>query len=207
MVSSYTQLLGRRYSDRFDGDAREFMAYIIDGSARMKQLIEDLLAYSRVGTRGRQFKEVSADAAFKRALGNLRGAHERTNAAISCDPLPVVLGDETQLVQLFQNLVGNALKFHGDEPPRVHVCARQEGDDWLFAVSDNGIGIDPQYAERIFLMFQRLHNREEYPGTGIGLAICKKIVDRHGGRIWVEGRPGNGSTFFFTLPIPGTANA
>jgi len=201
MVSSYTQLLGRRYASHLDADAREFMGYIVEGSARMKQLIEDLLAYSRVGTRVREFRDVSSEAALAKALANLRGAQERTNAAVTHDPLPAVRGDEGQLTQLFQNLVGNALKFRGPDDPRIHVSARAEEGAWLFSVADNGIGLDPQYAERIFLMFQRLHNREEYPGTGIGLAICKKIVDRHGGRIWVEGRPGTGCIFFFTLPM------
>jgi light-regulated signal transduction histidine kinase (bacteriophytochrome) len=173
----------------------------------MKQLIEDLLAYSRVGTRVRDFRDVSSDAAFAKALANLRGAQERANAIVTHDPLPAVRGDEGQLIQLFQNLVGNAIKFHGPEEPRIHVSARAQSGEWLFSVADNGIGLDPQYAERIFLMFQRLHNREEYPGTGIGLAICKKIVDRHGGRIWVEGRPGDGCTFFFTLPMKEEPNA
>ena len=207
MVSSYTQLLGRRYASHLDADAREFMGYIVEGSARMKQLIEDLLAYSRVGTRGREFRDVSSEAALAKALANLRGAQERTNAVVTHDPLPSVRGDEGQLTQLFQNLVGNALKFRGGEDPRIHVSARAEEGVWLYSVADNGIGLDPQYAERIFLMFQRLHNREEYPGTGIGLAICKKIVDRHGGRIWVDGRPGNGCTFFFTLPMKEESDA
>jgi len=201
MVSSYTQLLERRYKEKFDDSGREFMAYVVDGAARMKQLIEDLLAYSRVGTRGREFREASSEAALAKALANLRGAQERSGATITHDALPAVFGDEAQLAQLFQNLVGNALKFRGAEEPRVHVSARPTDGAWLFSIADNGIGLDPQYAERIFLMFQRLHNRSEYPGTGIGLAICKKIVDRHGGRIWVEGLPGKGCTFFFTLPM------
>jgi light-regulated signal transduction histidine kinase (bacteriophytochrome) len=201
MVSSYTQLLGRRYAERFDGDAKEFMGYVVDGAARMKELIEDLLAYSRVGTRGREFREVSSEAALGKALAILRPAQERCGAIVTHDRLPGVHGDEGQLTQLFQNLVGNAMKFHGEETPRIHVAAREDGGMWLFSVKDNGIGLDPEYAERIFLMFQRLHNRDEYPGTGIGLAICKKIVERHGGHIRVEGRPGQGCTFFFTLPM------
>jgi PAS domain S-box-containing protein len=207
MVSSYTQLLGRRYADHLDADAREFMGYIVEGAARMKQLIEDLLAYSRVGTRGGDFREVSSEAAFSKALSNLRGAREQSGATITHDALPAVHGDEGQLAQLFQNLVGNALKFRAARPLRIHVSVREAGDEWLFSVADNGIGLDPQYAERIFLMFQRLHNRDEYPGTGIGLAICKKIVDRHGGRIWVDGRPAEGCTFFFTLPGKGASHA
>ena len=201
MVSSYTQLLERRYKDKFDADAREFMGFIVEGAGRMKQLIEDLLAYSRVGTKAREFRDISTEAALAKALANLRGAQQRSNATITNDPLPDVFGDEGQLAQLFQNLVGNAIKFRGAEDPRIHVTVRRGDGGWIFSVTDNGIGLDPEYSERIFLMFQRLHNRAEYPGTGIGLAICKKIVDRHGGRIWVDGQPGRGCTFFFTLPM------
>ena len=200
MISSYTQLLGRRYGDRLEGDAREFMDYIVDGAARMKQLIEDLLAYSRVGTRGRQLQDTDSGAALAKALTNLHGAQETSGAAVTHDPMPEVLADPAQLVQLFQNLLGNAMKFRGDSPPRIHVAAETRDEVSVFAVSDNGIGIDPQYSDRIFMMFQRLHNKTEYPGTGIGLAICKKIVERHGGRIWVESQPGRGATFGFTLP-------
>jgi len=206
MVSSYTQLLGRRYGDRLDGDAREFMAFIVDGAARMKQLIEDLLAYSRVGTRGKDFRPMAADAALRRALFNLKSAVEEAGASVTYENLPQVVADELQLTQLFQNLIGNALKFRSASVPRIHVNAVQEGDEWHFSVADNGIGIDPQYAERIFMVFQRLHSKTEYPGTGIGLAICKKVVERHGGRIWVTSgdggspTPGQGCTFHFTLP-------
>ncbi|MBI2319584.1 MAG: PAS domain S-box protein, partial [Betaproteobacteria bacterium] len=200
MVSSYTQLLARRYGERLDGDAREFMDFIVDGAARMKRLIEDLLIYSRVGTRGKEFRPVAGEHVLARARNNLKAAIEASGATITHDPLPVIEADDSQLVQLLQNLIGNALKFHGAEPPRVHVGAAERGDDWVISVRDNGIGIEPQYFERIFLMFQRLHDRGEYPGTGIGLAICKKVVDRHGGRIWVESVPGEGSAFRFTLP-------
>ncbi len=200
MVSSYTQLLLRRYGERFDGDAKEFMDYIVDGAARMKQLIEDLLAYSRVGTRGREFRPVACEEALDKALINLRAAIEAGGATVTRDPLPVLKADDSQLAQLFQNLIGNALKFHGAEAPRVHVGAAEHETEWEFLVRDNGIGIEPEYFERIFLVFQRLHNKNEYPGTGIGLAICKKVVDRHGGRIWVESKPGEGSTMHFTLP-------
>ena len=200
MVSSYTQLLLRRYGDRFDGDAKEFMDYIVDGAARMKQLIEDLLAYSRVGTRGREFCSVACDEALGTALTNLRAAIEAAGATVTSDPLPVLEADESQLAQLFQNLVGNALKFHGAAAPQVHVGASDHETEWDFTVRDNGIGIEPEYFERIFLVFQRLHSKNEYPGTGIGLAICKKVVDRHGGRIWVESKPGEGSIMHFTLP-------
>ena len=200
MVSSYTQLLLRRYGERFDGDAKEFMDYIVDGAARMKQLIEDLLAYSRVGTRGREFGPVACEEALGKALVNLRGAIESCGATVTRDPLPLLEADDSQLAQLFQNLIGNALKFHGAEAPRVHIGAVERETEWEFFVRDNGIGIEPEYFERIFLVFQRLHNKDEYPGTGIGLAICKKVVDRHGGRIWVESKPGEGSTMHFTLP-------
>ncbi len=200
MVASYAQLLGRRYEAKLDGDAREFMAYIVDGAARMKQLIEDLLAYSRVGTKGAEFKRVNAEDALKRALFNLRVAIEEAGAVVTNDPLPTLSGDEVQLGQLLQNLMSNALKFRSDSVPRIHIGVTESAKEYAFEVRDNGIGIEPQYYERIFMVFQRLHNKGEYPGTGIGLAICKKVVERHGGRIWVESRPGAGSSFYFTLP-------
>jgi PAS domain S-box-containing protein len=203
MISSYTQLLLRRYGSRLDAEAKEFMDFVVDGATRMKQLIEDILVYSRVGTRGREFQPVSCEDALKKALVNLRAAIEASGAAVTHDPLPTVEADEAQLVQLLQNLIGNALKFKGVQAPRVHVGVAEQAGAWEFAVSDNGIGIDPQYFERIFLVFQRLHGKDEYAGTGIGLAICKKVVDRHGGRMRVESRPGDGSTFFFTLPKKG----
>jgi PAS domain S-box-containing protein len=204
MIASYTQLLGKRYGERLEGDAAEFMGYIVDGAARMKQLIEDLLAYSRVGTRGREFRPMSLEAAFRRALANLRSAIDESGAAVTSDLLPEVEGDESQILQLLQNLIGNALKFRGAQAPRIHVSCSSTEKEWEVSVKDNGIGIDPQYFERIFMVFQRLHDKGQYPGTGIGLAICKKVVDRHGGRIWVtsgtQPRPGGGSTFHFTLP-------
>ena len=200
MVSSYTQLLGRRYGERLDGDAKEFMAYIVDGAARMKQLIEDLLAYSRVGTRGREFKRVKLGAALERASINLRAALEESGAEVTHDTLPEVEGDELQLVQLLQNLISNAIKFRATSSPKVHISSTEKEDEYEIAVRDNGIGIEPQYFERIFMVFQRLHDKGQYPGTGIGLAICKKVVDRHGGRMWVESAPGQGSRFLFTLP-------
>jgi light-regulated signal transduction histidine kinase (bacteriophytochrome) len=200
MIGSYTQLLERRYGDKLDADAREFMGFVVDGATRMKQLIEDLLAYSRVGTRGKELRPVQARAALDRALVNLRASIESADAQVTHDALPEVSADDTQLTQLFQNLIGNAIKFKKkDEPIRVHVGVQDAGAEWLFSVSDNGIGIEPQYYERIFMVFQRLHTREEYAGTGIGLAICKKVVDRHRGRIWVESALGKGSTFHFTL--------
>jgi PAS domain S-box-containing protein len=201
MIGSYTQLLERRYGEKLDSDAREFMDFIVDGATRMKQLIEDLLAYSRVGTRGKELRPVHAQGALDRALINLRAAIESSDAQITHDALPEVKADDTQLTQLLQNLIGNAIKFRKkDESIRIHVGVQDAGEEWRFSVSDNGIGIEPQYFERIFMVFQRLHTRDEYPGTGIGLAICKKVVDRHRGRIWVESVYGKGSTFVFTLP-------
>ncbi|HEX2567045.1 MAG TPA: PAS domain S-box protein [Burkholderiales bacterium] len=200
MVSSYTQLVLRRYGERLDGDAKEFMAYVVDGAARMKQLIEDLLAYSRVGTRGKEFKPVPVETAVRRAINNLRAALEETGASITYDAMPTVEADDVQLAQVFQNLMGNALKFRSASVPRIHVAVKEQADEWEFAVQDNGIGIEPQYFDRIFMVFQQLHTKGEFPGTGIGLAICKKVVERHGGRIWVSSKPGEGSTFHFTLP-------
>jgi PAS domain S-box-containing protein len=200
MIASYTQLILRRYGDRFDGDAREFMDFIVDGATRMKQLIEDLLAYSRVGTHGKAFRPTDSGAAVQKALANLRAAIESSNGTVTCDPLPTINADEFQLVQLFQNLIGNALKFKGAETPRVHISVNEHADTWTFGVKDNGIGIDGEYFDRIFMVFQRLHSRTDYPGTGIGLAICKKVVDRHGGRLWIESGVGSGSTFWFTVP-------
>ena len=201
MIGSYTQLLERRYRDKLDQDAREFMQFIVDGATRMKQLIEDLLAYSRVGTRGKELQPAQAQVALDKALINLRAAIEASGAQITHAVLPEVNADDTQLTQLLQNLIGNAIKFRRpEEAPRIHVGAEAAASEWRFSVADNGIGIEPQYFERIFLVFQRLHTRDEYPGTGIGLAICKKVIERHGGRIWIESAPGRGSKFCFTLP-------
>src|SRR6204780_2073179 len=200
MVASYTQLLARRYKGRLDSDADEFITFAVDGANRMQGLIQDLLAYSRVGTKGKELRETSSEEALQRAILNLRGAIADSGAMVTHDPLPPVLADETQLVQLFQNLIGNAIKYQNPGVPRIHISAiKNGGGKWTFSVRDNGLGIEPQYFERIFVMFQRLHKREEFAGTGIGLAICKKIVERHGGRISVESQLGHGSTFNFPL--------
>ena len=200
MVASYTQLLSRRYTGKLDADADEFIAFAVDGAGRMQRLIKDLLAYSRVGTKGKELRNTSSEDALHRALMNLRGAIQDSGALVTHDRLPVVLADEMQLAQLFQNLIGNAIKYQSAGTPKVHVGAARSGaHKWLFSVRDNGLGIDPQYFERIFGMFQRLHKREEFAGTGIGLAICKKIVERHGGNISVESQSGHGSTFRFAL--------
>ena len=199
MVASYTQLLGEHYRDQLDDEAASFINYAIDGATRMQTLINDLLAYSRVGTRAKEFEPADCNAVLSQAITNLSIAIGEANATVTNDELPTVAGDPSQLVQLFQNLVGNAIKFHSEEAPLVHVSAREEGGEWLFSVRDNGIGIEPRFADRIFMMFRRLHKRNQYPGTGIGLAVCKKIVDRHGGRIWVESEPAKGSVFCFTI--------
>jgi light-regulated signal transduction histidine kinase (bacteriophytochrome) len=203
IVASYTQLLARRYKGKLDADADEFIRYAVDGANRMQWLINDLLAYSRVTSQDQVLEEVDCDSVLEEVLSDLRVAIEESRAVVTHDPLPRVMADRGQLGQLFQNLIGNAIKFHGKEPPQVHVTAERKPDEWAFSVRDNGVGLDPQYAERIFVIFQRLHDREEYPGTGIGLAICKKVVERHGGRIWVVSQIGQGATFHFTLPIVG----
>ena len=167
----------------------------------MQALINDLLAYSRVGIRKASLAPINGEQVLKAALGNLKVAIEETRATVTHEPLPVVQADSVQLTQVFQNLIGNAIKFHGAEAPRIEVAANQRDGEWVFSVRDNGIGIDPKHSDRIFEIFQRLHTRQEYGGTGMGLAICKRIVERHGGRIWVESIPGNGSSFFFTMPV------
>jgi light-regulated signal transduction histidine kinase (bacteriophytochrome) len=200
MVASYMQLLSRRYKGKLDSDADEFIAFAVDGANRMQRLIQDLLAYSRVETKGNDLLNTSSEGALQQALMHLHGAIEESGALVTHDPLPVVLADEGQLTQLFQNLIGNAIKYQGPGVPRVHISAVGGGGrKWIFSVKDNGLGIDPQYFQRIFGMFQRLHKREEFAGTGIGLAICKKIVERHGGSISVQSRLGQGSTFQFGL--------
>ena len=204
MVASYTQLLAQRYHDQLDQDGRDFIDYAVDGATRMKELILDLLAYSRVTARGLPAAVVDTSDSLALALRNLAAAVGETNAEITSGDLPEVLADGSQIVQLFQNLVGNAIKFRTlGVPPRVRIEARQAPDhprQWLFRVADNGIGIDPKFFDRVFVIFQRLHTRHEYPGTGIGLALCQRIVERHGGRIRIESEPGKGTTFLFTLP-------
>jgi PAS domain S-box-containing protein len=200
MVASYTQLLSKRYKGKLDADADDFIAFAVDGASRMQRLIQDLLVYSRAGSKEMDLLGISSEDALQQALVNLRGTIEQSNAVVTRDPLPAVLADEMQLIQLFQNLVANAIKYQKPGIPLVHVSAvKNDEKKWLFAVRDNGLGIDPEYFERIFGLFQRLHKREEFAGTGIGLAICKKIVERHGGRISVESQLGHGSTFRFTL--------
>jgi len=202
MVTSYVQLLARRYKGKLDSDADEFISFAVDGAIRMRKLIIDLLTYARVGMRGNELEPTDCEMVLKQSLNNLKLAMKQDRAVVTHGPLPTVLADRPQLGQLFQNLIGNAIKFRGDESPRVHISASRNGNGWTFSVRDNGVGIAPEYSERIFIIFQRLHNRQEYTGTGMGLAICKKIVEQHGGRIWVESEVGKGATFYFTLPAP-----
>jgi len=200
MVASYVQLLARRYEGKLDSDADEFIGFAVDGAVRMWKLINDLLAYSRVGMRGGGLEPTDSEAVLVQTVNDLKVVITENGALVTHDPLPMVMADRPQLGQLFQNLIGNAIKFRRDEPPRVHISASRTGNGWTFSVRDNGIGIAPEYSERIFIIFQRLHSREEYAGTGIGLAVCKKIVERHGGRIWVKSEVGKGATFYFILP-------
>jgi PAS domain S-box-containing protein len=204
VVASYTQLLAKRYKGQLDAEADEFIGYAVDGCTRMQGLIQDLLTYSRAGTKGKALREISGEKILKEVLTNLGTTIVESGATVTHDSLPTITTDDTQLVQVFQNLVGNAIKYRSAATPHVHVsAAKNGGNEWIFSVRDNGLGIDPKYFERIFILFQRLHGRQDYEGTGIGLAICKKIVERLGGRIWVESQLENGSTFYFALPETG----
>ncbi len=203
MVAGYMQLLEDKYHGRLDADADEFIHFAVDGVIRMQALIDDLLAYSRVGSHMKPLQRTDCGAVVATALRSLGMALDESGAQMQCEELPVVMGDPAQLAQVFQNLIANAIKFRGDDPPHIYIGAEREGAFWRFTVQDNGIGIEAEYFDRIFVMFQRLHGRRTYPGTGIGLAICKKIVERHGGQIWVESAPQQGATFFFTLPGEG----
>ena len=202
MVASYTQLLGKRYRGKLDQDADEFIGYAVDGATRMQRLIRDLLEYSRVGAERQSFEETDCELVFQQAMQNLSASVLERHAEVTHDPLPIVQANPTHLTQIFQNLIGNALKFQGDAPPKIHVGAKALPDGWEFSVRDNGVGMPGDQLDRIFAIFQRLHGQSEYPGTGIGLAICKRIVGKYGGQIWVESEPGQGSTFYFTLTTP-----
>lgn len=199
-VGGYVKLLQRRFPEMIEGKAAEFIAGAAEGASRMERLIADLLAFSRVGTRGGEIAPTDLNLLLEDALRNLEASLAAANASVSSVPLPVLPVDATQMVQLLQNLIGNALKFRGEDTPTIRIGAQRETESWVFSIQDNGIGIEPQYFERIFQIFQRLHTRKHYPGTGIGLAICKKIVERHGGTIWVQSEPGKGSTFYFSIP-------
>jgi len=200
MVSSYVQLLEERYQDQLDEKAQKFIHYAVDGAVRMQRLIQDLLDFSRVSTKGRPFEEVDCNSLLAQALDNLQSTILATGAVITSDRLPVVIGDGVQIVQVFQNLIANSIKFCINIPPTIHVGTGETDVHWLISIRDNGIGIDQKYAEKIFIIFQRLHTREEYHGTGIGLAVCKRIIERHGGAIWFESVVGQGTTFYCTFP-------
>lgn len=200
MVSSFTQLLASEYKDKLDNNAQEYINFAVDGAKRMQNLISDLLEYSRVGRTGKSFERVDCNMALKAAITNLTNVIKESNAEVTYDPLPTVSGETFRLIQLFQNLIGNAIKYRSDISPKVHISAKQKDNEWTFSVRDNGIGIDAKHEEKIFVIFQRLHSREKYSGTGIGLALCKKIVEQHKGKIRVESKIGEGSTFYFTIP-------
>ncbi|MEO0968949.1 MAG: ATP-binding protein, partial [Cyanobacteria bacterium J06639_18] len=202
-VANYVQLLEMRYKQSLDEDADEFINYVVEGVSLMQTLIDDVLAYSKVDMQVGNFQRTEVGKALERALNNLRGRISQSEAVINCPDLPIILADGTQLMQLFQNLISNAIKFRSEKPVEIDINASRLEDEWLFSVKDNGIGIDPQFSDRIFIIFQRLHARDEYPGTGMGLAICKKIVECHRGRIWVESQLGEGATFYFTIPVGG----
>ena len=199
-IRSFAQLLEKRYKDKLDDKANEFIDYIVSGVQKMELLIKDLLEYSQVEAKRQNFRSIKCSVALEEAIYNLRTAIKESNVELTYDLLPTVTADASQLSRLFQNLIGNACKFRGNEPLKIHISAQQKGNEWVFSIKDNGIGIEPKFFERIFAIFQRLHTRDEYQGTGIGLAVCKKIVERHGGRIWVESEAGKGSTFYFTIP-------
>jgi len=202
MITSYLHLLERRYADQLDADAKEFIHFAVDGANRMKVLIRDLLSFSRAGTETIRCVNVSSNAILNSALDNLKASIQESGGEVTSDPLPVIFSDPGQIARVLQNLIGNALKYRREAPPQIHVSASLTDAQWIFSVRDNGIGIDPKHAERIFQIFQRLHSTEAYPGTGIGLAISKKIIERHRGRVWLESTPGQGSTFFFSIPFP-----
>jgi light-regulated signal transduction histidine kinase (bacteriophytochrome) len=203
MVATYTQLLAERYRGQLDDNADKYIHYAVDGALRMQTLVQDLLTFSRVGRQGSDSRNTDCNVVLETALKNLRAAISESGAKILCDGLPVVVADGAQLEQVFQNLIGNAIKFRGSDPPAIRIAANKKDGDWVFSVADNGIGIDPEHAEIVFAIFKRLHTRAEYPGSGIGLAICKKIIERQGGKIWVESRRGQGATFKFTLSAKG----
>ncbi len=203
MVALFTQLLERRYKGKLDSDADDYIKFIVDGAQRMKLLIDDLLSYSRVNTKGGEFEPIELDKVMNNVLSNLQLISKENNAEIIIqEPLPTIIGDKSQMLHVFQNLIANGIKFNDKESPEIRVSAQEDENGWIFNVSDNGIGIAPEYQAQIFEIFKRLHDRDEYPGTGIGLAICQKIIERHGGKIWVESCKGEGSIFYFNIPNP-----
>jgi light-regulated signal transduction histidine kinase (bacteriophytochrome) len=207
MISSYLGLLERRYKNQLDADARQLIQFAVDGAARMKVLIEDLLSFSRVGGGNGHFGAVSSQTVLENTLAVLKASLEESGAEVTWDPLPPVIADSEMLTRVLQNLIANAVKFRGNRTPRIHISAERQERYWTFALHDNGIGIEPRHFDRIFRIFERLESADEYPGTGVGLAICKKIIEQHGGRMWVHSQPGEGSTFYFTVPAQGVGIA
>ncbi len=201
MVTLYSQLLERRYKDSLDDDADDFIEYIVENAKRMKYLIDDLLEYSRVTSWAKEFENINLDKVLESVLSNLSIIIIENNVTVTHDSLPTVFSDKNQIMQVFENLISNAIKFRGEEPPNIDISVQKGEKEWIFAFKDNGIGISPKHQEQIFEVFKRLHTREEYPGTGIGLSIVQKIIERHNGRIWVESELGKGSTFYFTIPF------
>lgn len=200
MVSSYLQLLENKYNDDLDSDAQEYIEFAVDGADRMRTMIDDLLAYSRIDQKDPEFAQVDCNSVLSRIESDLQVQIAEADAEIVTESLPTVVADEKQLEQLFQNLLSNAIKYRDEDPPRILISAEEQGDCWKFSVDDNGIGIEPEHADQIFEVFNRLHNDDRYQGTGVGLSLCQKIVARHGGRIWVDSELDEGSTFYFTLP-------
>jgi light-regulated signal transduction histidine kinase (bacteriophytochrome) len=200
VIGGYTRRLGKKYHDLFDSEARELVNSVMDGVSRMEKMINGLLSFARVETGGRKFTWNSGDKVLNSALTGLRHSIEETGAVVTRDAIPDLMADEVQLSQVFQNLIANAIKFRGEDPPLIHISAELNNEEWVFAVSDNSIGIAPENLEKIFGIFKRVHSKTDYPGCGIGLALCKKIIERHGGRIWVESEPARGSVFYFTIP-------
>ena len=203
-VTNFAQLLEMRYKSELDTDGKEFIGYVIEGVTLMQMLIDDVLEYSKVDTSRIAFQVTEVETAFDLALNSLSQRIAQIGATITHDPFPTIMADSTQLIQVFLNLIGNSIKFRSSQPLKIHIGVQRQEDEWLFSVQDNGIGIDPQFSDRIFVIFQRLHTREEYPGTGMGLTICKKIIECHGGRIWVESQVGHGTTIYFTIPVRGS---
>lgn len=201
-IESFLKLLRDRYTAKLDTNAKDFIDFAVDGADRLQAMINDMLVYSRVGTQGKEFTKVDMNNIAVKVIGDLGTVIAESGAEVEHDVLPEIIADPFQMSQLLLNLIINAIKFRGKELPRVQIGVRQEKDEWIFSVTDNGIGIDPEFAQRVFIIFQRLHARDEYPGTGVGLAICQRIVERHGGRIWIKSTPGKGTTVFFTIPTP-----
>lgn len=207
MITSFLQLLQRRYATDLDKDANDFINFAVEGAKRMDMMINDILEYSRIGSTEKEFKSLHTEKIIKRVLHNLKTLIEDNNAIVTYDPLPLIYANEYQMVQLFQNIIGNGIKYHGENKPKIHISVEKEDEEYIFSVKDNGIGIDQQHLERIFTIFQRLHTREEYAGTGIGLAITQRIIQQHSGKIWAESELGKGTTFFFTIPIKQRLNS